>query len=430
MLALLRGRSPLQGIGVSSLLVRNVGQLMTLAGPQRPRVGPEMSELGLINQAAMLVTDGKVAAVGPASEVETQAPTNCDEVDAKGALVTPGFVDAHTHPVFAGHRADEFAMRCAGRSYREIAEQGGGILSTVRATRAATEDELLAAAQRHARWFQQCGTTTIEGKSGYGLDLDSELKQLRVIKLLGTEAPLRVQPTVLAAHAIPPEFKEDPERYVACIIDEILPAVAAAGLAKSADAFCESIAFSIDQVRRIGQAATALGFELRLHIDQLGNSGGAALAAELRAKTADHCEFTDEPGMHALLAAEITPVLLPISVFALGHARYPDARRMIDLGLPVVVATDFNPGSSPSPSMPLAMSLASLFMGMSPAEAWVASTVNAAYSLGLGHTIGSLQPGYAADFVIWDAEHPNEIPYHPGLNLAKHVFVAGVPVSP
>ena len=400
------------------LAVVNCKQLVTLAGPPRPRIGPEMRELGVIPDGALLVRNGRIQAVGPRAEIEPQISADTEMVDAGGRVVLPGFVDAHTHAVFAGTRAGEFEMRAEGATYGQIAAAGGGIRSTVRATRAATEEELLAAAQRYQGWFLRGGTTTVEAKSGYGLSLESELKILRVIRRLG------YVPTFLGAHEIPDEYQGRRAAYVDLVIHEMLPAVAREGLAEFCDVFCEPAVFPVAEARAILAAARGLGFGLRIHADQF-TEGGALLAAELGAATADHLEATGEEGMRALAATGVQPVLLPGSVYALGSTRYPDARRMISLGLAVVLATDFNPGSSPTASMPMVLSLACTQMKMTPAEAVTAATVNAAYSLRRGDEIGTLEPGRRADFVIHDCEDYRDLAYFFGRDTATPVFLKG-----
>jgi imidazolonepropionase len=403
---------------MGSFAVVNCAELVTLAGPARPRVRAEMRELGVIRDGVMIVRDGVITYAGPARGVDS----NIDVIDAGNRVVMPGFVDAHTHPVFAGNRADEFEKRSSGVTYKEISAAGGGIRSTVRKTRAASEDELFCAASRYAQWFLRGGTTTIEAKSGYGLMLEDELKMLRVIHRLG---PLRTVPTFLGAHEIPDEYRSNRQEYIRLVIDEMLPA--AKKLAGYCDIFVEPHVFPIDDARRILLAAKGHGFKLRMHVDQLENSGGAQLAAELDAVTADHLEHTGAAGIDAMAAKNVQPVLLPGSVYALGSKRYPDARAMIEAGLAVVLATDFNPGSSPTPSMPMILSLASTQMKMTPAEAITAATINAAYSLELGAEIGSLEPGKRADFVIHDCTDYRELAYFFGVQSAKAVYIGGVP---
>lgn len=384
-----------------------------------------MSELSIIEDGAMLVRGGRIERVGARREIEALIEADSEVVDAGGRVVLPGFVDAHAHPVFAGTRADEYEQRARGATYQEIAARGGGIRSTVRLTRAAALEELVDGSKRFSRWFLRGGTTTIEAKSGYGLTVEDELKILRAIKQLGDESPLRYVPTFLGAHDIPEEYRERREDYVALIIEEMLPRVANEKLAEYADVFCEERVFTVEETRRILTAARELGLGLRVHADQLSLSGGARLAAELRTATADHLEYTDRDGIAALKSANVQPVLLPGSVYALGSARYPAAREMIDAGLAVVLATDFNPGSSPTPSMPMVLSLASTHMKMTPAESLTASTINAAYSLGRGDEIGTLEAGKRADFVIHDCADYREVAYFFGIEHAHTVYVDG-----
>ncbi|MDX6268835.1 MAG: imidazolonepropionase [Acidobacteriota bacterium] len=407
--------------------VVNCSQLVTLRGAARPRVGAEMRELSIIADGAMLVgDDGRIAAVGARDEIERLiVARDCEVLDAGGRVCLPGFVDAHAHPVFAGTRAGEFEQRAAGATYQEIAEAGGGIRASVRATRAATEDELVAASKRYALWFLRGGTTTVEAKSGYGLSVEDELKMLRAVRRLDAETPLQYVPTFLGAHEVPDEYRARRADYVELVIKEMLPRVAAERLAEFCDVFCEGRVFDVDESRRILLAARVAGLGLRLHADQLSLSGGARLAAELCAATADHLEHTDAAGISALRSAGVQPVLLPGSVYALGSTRYPAAREMIEAGLAVVLATDFNPGSSPTPSMPLVLSLASTHMRMTPAEGITAATVNAAYSLGRGDAAGTLEVGKRADFCLHDCADYRELAYFFGVEHAHAVYVGG-----
>ena len=407
------------------LVIVNCKQLLTLAGPPVPRIGPALNHLGIIEDGALWVRDGKIERVGTWDEIKAVAPQAADTIDAEGRIVLPGFVDAHTHLVFGGSRADEFERRALGESYQSIAAAGGGIRSTVRQTRAATELELLIGAKRRAHWLLRNGTTTAEIKSGYGLALEHEVKMLRIAKSLGETGTLRVVGTFLGAHEFPDEFRDRRDDYVELLINEMLPAVANQQLAEYADVFCEPHLFDTETAFRIMTAASKLGFGLRMHVDQLSSSGGAQLAARLKAATADHLEQTDEAGMTALRDAGVQPVLLPGSVYALGLPRYPAARRMIELGLPIVLATDLNPGSSPTPSIPMVLSLAVTQMKLSVAEAINAVTVNAAYSLKRIDEIGSLQSGKYADFVIHDCEDYRELAYYFGVEPARQVFIGG-----
>ena len=412
----------------STLAVINCSQVVTLGGPDRPRVGPEMRELSIVADGAMLVVGERIAKVGSRNEIEPLIETSgadCEVVDAGGRVVLPGFVDAHTHPVFAGTRAGEFEKRAEGATYQELAARGGGIQSTVRATREASLDGLVAAGKRYADWFLRTGTTTVEAKSGYGLTLEDELKILRAIKRLNSEHPLRYVPTFLGAHDIPPEYKSRREQYISLLIGEMLPRVAQEKLAEYCDIFCEAKVFTPDESRKVLSAASSQGFGLRIHADQLSLSGGAKLAAELHTVTADHLEHTDSEGIAALKSAGVQPVLLPGSVYALGSTRYPAARAMIEAGLAVVLATDFNPGSSPTPSMTMVHSIASTHMRMTPAESITASTINAAYTLNRGDQIGSLKEGKLADFVIHDCEDYRELAYFFGVEHPWMAYVGG-----
>ena len=407
---------------MKSVVLLHASQLVTLAGPKRPRIGAEMSELAIIRDGGLLIRDGKIDIVGPSNEIEKKAG-DAQIVDAKGRVVLPGFVDAHTHLVFAGNRLDDFERRARGETYEQIAKAGGGISSTVEETRATSDVDLLAQAKRHANWFLKCGTTTVEAKSGYGLAVKDELKILRVMQRLNQEFSLEIVPTFLGAHAIPRD--SSPDKYVDLVINEMLPRVASEKLAEFCDIFCERGYFDIERSRKILTAAKKLGLKLRMHVDQLANSGGAKLAAELGAATADHLEKTDEQGIAAMKTANVQPVLVPGSVYALGSTCYPRAREMIQAGLAVVVATDFNPGSSPTPSMPMVLSLACTQMKMSPPEAVTASTINAAYSLNRGDKIGSFEPGKLANFVIFDCEDFRELAYWFGLPQTHSVYVRG-----
>jgi imidazolonepropionase len=412
-----------------AVAIVNIGQLVTLAGAARPRVGGELRELGLIRDAALLIEDGRIEAAGSSAELRGKIPAGAVVIDAEGRCVTPGFVDAHTHLVFAGNRAAEFEQRLGGATYQQIAAAGGGILSTVKATRAASEEELLAGARRHRDWMLRAGTTTLEAKSGYGLERETELRMLRVLARLDAEGPARIVPTLLGAHSIAPKFAGRRDEYVRWIAEELIPEVAALKLARYCDAFCDDHAFTVEEARRVLTAARRYGLGLRVHAEQFRSGTGAALAAELGAATADHLESVDDMGLRELKDAGVQPVLLPGSVFALGRVQYPPARKMIELGLGIVLATDFNPGSSPVASMPFVLSLACLQMRLSPAEALMAATVNAAWSLGLGNETGSLEAGKAADFLIHEFTDYRELVYFIAAPMRPRVFVAGKEVT-
>jgi imidazolonepropionase len=413
-----------------ALAIVNIGQLVTLAGPARPRVGNELRELGIVENAALLIEDGRITAAGPYAELHSRLPAGATVIDAEARCVTPGFVDAHTHLVFAGNRAAEFEQRIAGATYQEIAAAGGGIQRTVRLTRAASEDDLLKATRQHRDWMLRCGTTTIEAKSGYGLDRETELRMLRVLSQLNAEGPARIVSTLLAAHTVPPEFADRRPEYIRWICEELIPEVCAQKLAAFCDAFCDDHAFTVDEARIVLTAARSQGLRLRVHAEQFRPGTGAALAAELGAATADHLETATTETLQLLREAGVQPVLLPGSVFALGREQYPPARKMIELGLGIVLATDFNPGSSPVASMPFILSLACLRMRITPAEALVAATINAACSLGLGQRIGSLEPGKDADFLIHEFVDYRELAYFIAAPLRPRVFISGKEVTP
>jgi imidazolonepropionase len=412
-----------------AVAVVNIGQMVTLSGPARPRVGPELRDLGLISDAAMLIDGGRITAVGHYADLLPDIPPHAELVDAAGKCVTPGFVDAHTHLVFAGNRASEFEERIAGATYQQIAASGGGILRTVSLTRAASVDELLVQTRLHRDWMLRGGTTTIEAKSGYGLDRATEIRMLQVIARIESEGPARMVPTLLAAHAVPPEFADRRSEYVCWVAEELVPEVVQAKLARYCDVFCDDHAFTVDEAQLILQSARSRGLRLRIHAEQFRPGTGAALAAELGATTADHLEAATEATLEQLRVAGVQPVLLPGSVFALSRTTYPPARKMVDLGLGIVVASDFNPGSSPIASMPFVLSLACLSMGLTPAEALSAATINAAWSLDVGNSVGSLEPGKEADFAIHEFSDYRELAYYVASPARPRVFVGGNEVA-
>lgn len=385
--------------------------------------------MGLVENAALLVEDRRVVAAGAYAELRAKIPAGAAVVDAGGCCVTPGFVDAHTHLVFAGNRAAEFEQRIAGATYQQIAAAGGGILCTVALTRAASEEVLLTEARRHRDWMLRAGTTTVEAKSGYGLERATELKMLRVMKRLNEEGPARIVPTLLAAHTVPPEFADRRIEYVRWIVEELIPEVAAAGLARFCDVFCDDCAFTVEEAYTVLTAAVRNGLGLRVHADQFRSGSGAVMASILGAATADHLEAIEDEDLRHLWTAGTQPVLLPGSVFALGRTHYPPARKMVDARLAIVVATDFNPGSSPIASMPFVMSLACLQMGLTPAEALTAATINAAWSLGVGERVGSLESGKQADFLIHEFGDYRELAYFIAAPARPRVFIAGTEVT-
>ena len=410
---------------MSVIALLHASQLVTVAGPARPRVGPEMDQLGIIEDGALLIENGVIQRVGPSDDIGRDLPPDVEKIDVTGKLVLPGFVDAHTHLVFGGDRLGDFERRSRGETYEQIAAAGGGIWATVEKTRRATEMELFGQARKHAAWMLRTGTTTAEAKSGYGLALEQECKILRVVRRIDRETPLECVSTFLGAHAVPKNDNGNAGQYTQKVIEEMLPIVASERLAEFCDVFCERGYFSPEQAKRILTAAKGCGLKLRMHADQLSNLGAAELAAEVGAMTADHLEKTDAAGIAAMKKANVQPVLLPGSVYALGSSGYPRARAMIDAGLAVVLATDFNPGSSPTPSMPMVLSLGCTQLKMSPAEVITASTINAAYSLARGDRVGSLERGKAANFSIFDCRDYREIPYWFGLSLTHSVYARG-----
>ncbi len=430
------------------LLVHGATQVATLVGGIHR--GAAQGDLGLLDAATVggpgaagapvvACWEGRIVGVGPRDLVEQGLEANgyplgrFVRLDADGGVVTPGLVDPHTHLLFAGSRERELVLRQQGAGYMEILNAGGGILSTVTATRAASEDELAAHGRRWLDEMIRHGVTTVEAKSGYGLDLPTELRLLKVAHELGAEGPVEVVPTFLGAHAVPAEYRTRPdgtEAYVRSVIEEQLPSVAAQGRARSCDVFCEEGVFTADQSRRILRAAEAYGMAVRLHADELAPSGGAELAAELGALSADHLHVPSDEGVAALADAALGPhpvvaTLLPATTWFLMTEEAAPARRFIDAGIPVALGTDFNPGTSPTPSLPLVMTVACLEMRLSPAEALVAVTVNAAYAVGVGDDSGSIEPGKQADLVIWRAGSVEQLPYWVGADLVDVVVKRG-----
>jgi len=398
----------------ADLLVVNAGQVVTLAGPRRPRVGAELADLGLVADGAVAVRRGRIEAVGPTTELR-KAYSARKTIDAKGAVVTPGLVDAHTHLVFAGSREREFELRAAGKAYFEIAQDGGGIRATVEKVRAASLEDLVREARPRLRAMLEQGTTTVEAKSGYGLSADDEVKQLEAIRRLGCV------PTFLGAHDVPAgRVRAD---YVREVAEGMVPRVR--GLARFCDVFCEPGVFSVDDARRILQAAKAAGMGLKLHAEEFRASGGAELAAELGAVSADHLMAVTDRGIRELKRSGTVAVLLPGTSCFLGGGRYAPARRMVEEGVAVALGTDFNPGSCTALSLPLVMTLAVTQLKLSPAEALAAATLNAAYAIGEGEAAGSLEPGKRADIVIWNVRDYREISYWFGASLARAVIRAG-----
>jgi imidazolonepropionase len=397
----------------------NVSRLVTLE--PNTSAGP----LGVIERGAVAALDGRIVWVGPEDALAAEVDLGGAEiVDAGGRAVLPGFVDSHTHFVFAGDRAEEFQLRHAGVSYEELARQGRGILSTVRATRAASDDELADLAYARLRSFAAHGTTTVEGKTGYGLDTATEARCLALMNALAEKPELpAVVPTFLGAHTIPPEFRGAPDdraRYVDLVVEEMLPAFS--GRARFCDVFCEATAFTVEETRRILERARDLGYLLKLHANQLGPSGGARLAAELGAVSADHLDFASDEELDALRTANVTATLLPGCSFSLSIP-YPIARRFYDHGLRVAMATDFNPGTSYSENMQMMVALAVSAMGMTLDEAITAATVGGAWALGMQDEVGSLTPGKRCDLILLTGGDERELAYHFGVNLVARTII-------
>ncbi len=396
----------------ASLLVKGARQLVTLRGPEGPRRGAAMGDLGILENGSVLIVDGRIAAVGQ----DIDAPPGVEVYDASGQVVLPGFVDSHTHLVWMQPRLLDYEMRIRGATYASIASAGGGILSTVRTMRQAEEADLLARARRTLASFYQHGTTTVEAKSGYGLDEAIELKTLGVLKTLANEGH-DVIPTYLGAHVPPAEFAS-PEAYIDWIAACMFPRIARDGLAKFADAFCEKGAFTLDQTRIYLEAARKNGLGLKLHAEQFSRSGAARLGVALDAASVDHLESAGPEDAAALAKSPTIATLLPGAVFHLGLHGYPPARMLIDEGAAVALATDYNPGTSPTVSMPMILSLACTQMRMTPAETITAATINGAHAVRAASRVGSIEKGKDGNLAIFDAADYREIPYHFGMNLA------------
>jgi imidazolonepropionase len=404
------------------LLITGCKQLVTLRGPV-PCRGAALRDLAIVKNGALLVRDGRIAAIGSEAHVKRAARKlppkdrkRIRELDAQGTVALPGFVDSHTHLVFPASRANEYEMRIAGATYEQIAAAGGGILSTVAKLRKAPPASLKQRARASLAHMAAHGTTTVEAKSGYGLDAANEFKILRLQRELAKAQPLDVVSTFLGAHVVPPEFRDRPDDYVELLCRQLIPQVATARLADYCDVFCDRGAFTLDQSRRILTAARACGLGLRLHAEQLARTGAAQLAVELHAASADHLEQINSDDIRALAASDVTCTLLPGCCFHLGVQHYAPARSLIEAGAIVALATDFNPGTSPTLNMQMILSLACTQMRMTPAEAIAAATLNAAYSLGRADRIGSLAVGKFADLALFAVDDYREIPYYFGVN--------------
>ncbi|HSF40561.1 MAG TPA: imidazolonepropionase [Thermoanaerobaculia bacterium] len=410
----------------TDLLIHNLAEVATPEG-STPRRGDEQRRVRRLRGAEVLCREGRIAFAGPADERQRlfgELP-DAERLDGRGGTLIPGFVDPHTHLPWAGTREEEFVARLAGTTYQEIAAAGGGILSTVRATREASEEILVGNVLRRMDQMLAWGTTTAEAKSGYGLSRADELKQLRAIRRASAEHPVDLVPTLLAAHEIPPEYRQDRGRYVDLICEEIVPATAEEGLARFCDVFCERGVFSAEESRRVLEAGVRHGLAPRLHADEFADSGGAELAASLGALSADHLMAVSDAGVEALAGSGVTAVLLPGTSFFLMKEKYAPARRLVEAGVPVALATDCNPGSSHTESMPMVVVLAVLKLGLTIEESLTAATLNSACSLGLGGEAGSIEPGKRADLVLLDAPNLLHLVYHYGINPVAAVVKGG-----
>jgi imidazolonepropionase len=402
-----------------SILITGATQLVTLRGG--PRRGNSLSKIGLVKNGAVLVSDGKIVAAGPRADVERRAEAkSAEKLDVGGRVVLPGFVDSHTHLVHAASRAEEYELKIQGASYEEIARKGGGILISVKKLRAATHDALKSRAMAALAEFASYGTTTVEAKSGYGLDVASELKILRLHRELNQEQPLEIVSTFLGAHVVPAEFraqKDGAEKYLALLMEKLLPEVVVGDLAEYCDVFCDRGAFTVGQSKKLLTKAKEHGLRPRLHAEQLSRSGATQLAVELEAASCDHLEQVKDADIRALAKSETAATLLPGCDFHLGLEKYAPARKLIEAGAIVGLATDYNPGTSPTLSMPMILSLACSQLRMTPGEAIAAATINGAYALGREKTVGSLEEGKQADVAVYEVEDYREIPYYFGMNV-------------
>ena len=409
----------------ADLLIINAKELLTIAGSNNPRTRFEMNELGIINNSAIAIKDDIIIDVGSTEELINKFDAPSKMIDATNKVVMPGFVDPHTHPVFKQTRENEFEMRINGKSYVEISQSGGGIRSSISGVRETSEEELYQLAEKRINKIISNGTTTLEAKSGYGLSTESEIKMLKVIKKLNENLPIDIISTFLGAHEFPIEYKDDKEKYIDILMNGMMPKIRELKLAEYCDIFTEDHVYNIEQSRRILNRAKELGFKIRMHADEIKPIGGAELAAEVGAVTADHLGAASDKGIKAMRDNGVIAILLPGTIFSLGMKSYARARDMIKAGLAVALATDYNPGSCNCDSMQFIITLACLQMKMTPAEAITASTINAAHSLGLGNDIGSLEIGKKADILIMDMPSYQYLPYHFGSNNVETVVKNG-----
>lgn len=417
---------------MTALLFHNAAQVVTCAGSARARRGAEMGDAQVRRGVAVLVVGDRIASVGPPDELERAHP-EAERVDCGGGVLTPGLVDSHTHAIFGRPRYEEQEVRASGIAYMEIARQGGGIHASVRDVRSRGADELVVLAESRLRRLASYGTTTVEVKSGYGLTVEDELKLLRVIARLAERVPMRLVPTWLGAHEIPSEYGTragGAASYVKLLLDDMLPAVAAQRLARFADVFCEPGVFSIDQARIILEASRRAGLAAKLHADELEPSGGAELAAELGAVSADHLAAVSDAGITALAGSQTVATLLPGTMLFLGRSRQAPARALIEAGAAVALATDFNPGTSPTVNLPLILTLGVSQLHMSVAEAVIAATVNGAAALGIADHVGQIAPGFSADIALFDCDDIRELPYWYGDRRCRGTWARGKTCHP
>ncbi|KXK02371.1 MAG: imidazolonepropionase [Acidobacteria bacterium OLB17] len=420
----------------ADLIVGNIGQLASCSSPTGQKRGREVQDVGLIENAAVAIAGGRILTLGSDSEIRTRH-TAAEFIDAESKVITPGLVDPHTHIVFAGDRLSEFELKIKGAEYLEMLAAGGGIISTVKATRAATEGELVEGALKRLNKMLACGTTTCEIKTGYGLDTETELKMLRVVEELDRTHPIDIVPTFLAAHTVPPEFKDQTDAYVDLICGEMLPAArewyaashfSNAGTPFFCDIFTERNAFDAGQTARLLEAARVLGFGIKAHVDQFTNLGGSRIAIENGAASIDHLDVISDDEIALLAESDCVGIVIPTENFSGGKTQFAPARKLIDSGCAVAISTDFNPGSAPCPSQQMAMAIACRYQKLLPAEVMNAATINAAFAIGVGSTRGSIAPGKRADLVIWDANDYRQIAYEFGRSAVDTVIKSGTPV--
>ena len=412
---------------IADLIIKNIDNLLTLQGPNRPRIKEEMRDVGLIKNGIVAIKDGRIIYVGKGDLPKgIKKDGNTIIINAKGKTVTPGLVDSHTHLVHGGSREHELAMKLKGATYLEILEAGGGIHSTVNATKKATFEELYEKARKSLDIMLSLGVTTVEAKSGYGLDdFDTEIKQLEVAKKLDADHPVDIVSTFMAAHAIPPAYKDKTDEFIDLIINEMMPEVGKRNLAKFCDVFCEEGVFTVDESRRILEAGMEHGLLPKIHADEIKPLGGAELAAEIGCISADHLVAASDEGIKMMADKKVIANLLPATSFNLQSGKYARAKKMIEEGLPVAISTDFNPGSCPTENMQLVMSFASIIMKLTPEEVITGATINGAASLKLEEEIGSIEVGKKADMVIFDAPNLEYIIYHFGINHTDKVIKNG-----